>query len=67
LNDRRLVINPSYGEDAAAFLRSVTFPTDELPKFTVASPCGGILVVPVAQYRAYGEVSAPRPRLRRSH
>jgi hypothetical protein len=38
LNDRRLVLSPSYGEDAAAFLRSITFPAEELPLFTVAPP-----------------------------
>jgi hypothetical protein len=55
--DRQLVINPSYGEDAATFLRSVTFPADELALFTVAPSCGGFRwfrspnVVPMEKYR----------------
>jgi hypothetical protein len=56
MRDRRLTLNPSY-VDAEAFLRSVTFPSDELSRFTTATPVGGFRwfrspnVVPIEKYR----------------
>jgi hypothetical protein len=41
LSDRKLVLNPSYTGEAEAFWRSVTFPADELARFTAAIPVGG--------------------------
>jgi hypothetical protein len=60
LNGRQLVLSPSYGEDAAAFLRSITFPAEDLPLFTVAPPCGGFRwfrspnIVPMEKYQRPG-------------
>jgi hypothetical protein len=57
LSDRRLVLNPSYTGEAEAFWRSVTFPADELPRFTASSPVGGFRwfrspnVVPIEKYQ----------------